>query len=183
MTRTQFVEMYYPEAVQVTAGTGVFPQVMIAQAILESSGKVDGVWMPGQSLLSRSANNYFGIKADSKWKGPTIDLKTGEYFNGQYVTVTGKFRKYASIKDSFADYVNFLKSNPRYTTAGVFNASTPEEQAQALQKAGYATDPNYSKLIIGIINSVGDSIKKAVQNIGSQGTALFALVVLALLMK
>jgi flagellum-specific peptidoglycan hydrolase FlgJ len=176
MTRAQFVEKYYPEAVAVSRDTGVFPQVMIAQAILESSGKVDGVWMPGQSLLSRNANNYFGIKADSKWKGPTIELKTGEYLNGQYVTVTGKFRKYNSIKDSFADYINFLKSNPRYTTAGVFTAATPQEQAQALQRAGYATDPNYSKLITSIIDNISGSIQTALKSIPGGGTALIVLV-------
>jgi len=116
--------------------------------------------MPGQSLLSRQANNYFGIKADPSWKGQFIELKTGEYLNGQYVSISGKFRKYATVADSFADYINFLKKNPRYTTAGVFSASTPEAQALALQKAGYATDPNYSKLIVGVMNSIKGWIPK-----------------------
>ena len=160
MTREQFVKTYYPAAAKAAQGTGIFPQVMISQAIIESSGRVDGVWMPGQSLLARQANNYFGIKADPAWKGDTISLKTGEYLNGQYVTITGKFRKYATIGDSFADYISFLKKNPRYTTAGVFSASTPESQAVALQKAGYATDPNYSKLIVGVMNSIKGWIPK-----------------------
>lgn len=160
MTREQFVKTYYPQAAAAAAGTGIFPQVMISQAIIESSGRVDGVWMPGQSLLSRQANNYFGIKADPSWKGQFIELKTGEYLNGQYVSISGKFRKYATVADSFADYINFLKKNPRYTTAGVFSASTPEAQALALQKAGYATDPNYSKLIVGVMNSIKGWIPK-----------------------
>lgn len=171
MTREAFIKKYYPVAVQLTAGTNIFPQVMLAQAIIESSGRVDGVWFVGQSLLARSANNYFGIKSSAGWKGQTISLKTGEYLNGQKVNVTGVFRKYASIEDSFRDYINFLKVNPRYTSAGVFTAKTPQEQTAALQRAGYATDPNYSKLL----NAIMDSFKKYIPNVPTIAFGLLPL--------
>jgi len=161
MTREQFIKKYYPIAEKLTAGTNIFPSVMLAQAIIESSGRVDGVWLVGQSLLSRAANNYFGIKDSAGWKGQTISLKTGEFLNGQKVTVTGVFRKYATVEDSFRDYINFLQVNPRYKTAGVFTAKTPQEQTAALQKAGYATDPNYSKLL----NAVMEGFKKWIPKI------------------
>ena len=151
MTREQFIKSYYNTAKSLTAGTGIYPEVMLAQAILESSGKVNGTWLVGQSLLSRTANNYFGIKSSAGWKGETISLKTGEVVNGQRVTVTGVFRKYPTIADSFKDYIKFLQVNPRYTAAGVFTAANPEAQTAALQKAGYATDPNYSSLLNSII--------------------------------
>jgi len=161
MSREEFIKAYYNTAKSLTAGTGIFPEVMLAQAILESSGKVNGVWKVGQSLLSRAANNYFGIKSSPAWKGETISLKTGEVVNGQRVTVTGVFRKYDSIGDSFKDYINFLKVNPRYTAAGVFTATTPAAQAEALQRAGYATDPNYSNLLNSIITGFQKWIPKA----------------------
>jgi flagellum-specific peptidoglycan hydrolase FlgJ len=151
MTREQFIKTYYNTAKALTTGTGIFPEVMLAQAILESSGKVNGTWLVGQSLLSRAANNYFGIKSTPSWRGETISLKTGEVVNGQRVTVTGVFRKYPTIADSFKDYITFLKVNPRYTAAGVFSATTPSAQTAALQRAGYATDPNYSSLLNSII--------------------------------
>lgn len=154
MSRAEWIKKYGPDAVRVAHGSGIFPAVMLSQAILESSGKVNGIYEPAQSLLAKQANNLFGIKASPGWKGATISLKTGEYINGQYVTVTGIFRKYNSIADSFADYINFLKVNPRYTAAGVFSAMTPQEQADALQKAGYATDPAYSSKIKSIVESI-----------------------------
>jgi len=173
LTRAQFLAKYYPEMVAVTQGSGLFPQVMAAQAIVESSGLVKGLYYPGESILAKQANNYFGIKASSQWKGDTITLKTGEYYNGKKVIENGTFRKYPTTKAGFEDYKNFLKTNPRYTKAGVFSATTPAAQAQALQAAGYATDPNYSKLLINVMNGFSNLIKTIKNNpIASSGTAL-----------
>lgn len=173
LTRAQFIEKYYPEMVAVTKDSGIFPQVMAAQAIVESSGLVNGLYYPAESILAKQANNYFGIKASAQWKGETITLKTGEFYNGKRVIESGTFRKYPTTKAGFEDYKNFLKSNPRYTTAGVFKATTPAAQAQALQAAGYATDPNYSKLLIGVMAGF-DNIIKNIKNspIIKGGTAL-----------
>lgn len=154
MTREEFVKTYYSLAETITQGTGIFPLTLLSQAIIESSGKVGGVWVPGQSTLSKLANNYFGIKASAGWKGATIALQTGEVIDGKKVTITGTFRKYSSIEDSFRDYVKFLKENPRYDKAGVFSAKDVSDQAKRLQAAGYATDPNYSKLISSIASSI-----------------------------
>jgi flagellum-specific peptidoglycan hydrolase FlgJ len=176
MTREQFIQKYYPGIVAISKDTNVFPTVMLAQAIIESSGKVNGVYLPGESLLSKNANNYFGIKASSSWKGATITLKTGEYLNGQYITVSGVFRKYDNPIESFKDYIQFLKDNPRYTAAGVFTATTPGEQAERLQKAGYATDPNYSNLIKGVINSITKYLPNISTTVAFSGTALILIV-------
>lgn len=179
LTRAQFLQKYYPEMIAVTKDTGLFPQVMAAQAIVESSGLVNGLYYPGESILAKQANNYFGIKTSSQWKGETITLKTGEYYNGKKVIESGTFRKYPTTKAGFEDYKNFLKSNPRYTAAGVFKATTPAAQAQALQAAGYATDPNYSKLLIGVMAGF-DNIIKTIKNIPiiKGGTALIIAVAL-----
>lgn len=176
LTRAQFLAKYYPEMVAVTQGSGLFPQVMAAQAIVESSGLVNGLYYPAESILAKQANNYFGIKASSQWKGDTITLKTGEYYNGKKVIESGTFRKYPTTKAGFEDYKNFLKSNPRYTTAGVFTATTPAAQAQALQKAGYATDPNYAKLLTSVMNGFSELIKTIKSSpIAQGGTALLLI--------
>ena len=97
----------------------------------------------------------FGIKAAGShtpfWHGDYVSSRTSEYQNGGYVSQTSKFRKYATIGDSVKDHTYFLQQYSRYKT--VFEAKTPEEQAKALQAAGYATDPNYSGKLISIINT------------------------------
>lgn len=122
---------------------GLFPSVTIAQAALESGY--------GTSGLTAKYNNAFGIKANSAWKGKSSVMKTGEVLGGKSVTVNAGFRVYDSLADSVADRNNFLKVNTRYTRFGVFAAKTPEDQARALQAAGYATDPKYADKIIKII--------------------------------
>lgn len=147
LSRSQFIDKYGPYARQATEGTLLFPSVMLAQAILESNN--------GNSLLTREAFNFFGIKADKSWLNagkPYVSKQTTEYVDGEPVVIVGKFRKYSNPTESFKDRNNFLLSNSRYTKAGVFSAKTPEEQARALQTAGYATDPNYSTLLIKLIN-------------------------------
>ena len=124
---------------------GIFPSVTIAQAIHESA------W--GKSDLSVKANNLFGVKADSSWKGQTIDMPTQEHINGSNITVMAKWRKYESFEDSVKDHGKFLKENPRYEQSGVFKAKDYKEQAYAIRMAGYATDPQYASLICNIIES------------------------------
>ncbi len=106
----------------------------------------------GNSSLSKEAKNYFGIKADPSWTGDYILKPTTEYVKGVPVSTTARFRSYLSVLDGFQDRVNFLIKNKRYANAGVFVATSPESQAYALQKAGYATDPAYANLLITLIN-------------------------------
>lgn len=155
-TRQAFVKAYTPLAIKLTKGTGIFPEVLLARAIIESQGPVNGTYLVGASTLSRKANNYFGIKADSSWKGNTITLPTGEYNKaGQRYVINDKFRAYNSLEESMADFVKFLQQNKRYANAGLFTAPTIAEQNLRLYKAGYFTDPSGSKLS----TSVADSIK------------------------
>ena len=64
------------------------------------------------------------------------------------------FRKYNSPAESFTDHGNFLRQNKRY--AGAFqHTNDPEQFARDIQKAGYATDPNYAKQLIGIMKQYG----------------------------
>lgn len=145
-TRKEFIEKYGAFIHKVTAGTGILPGTLIAQAFLESSanGKVGG------SKLSHEANNFFGIKCGPIWSGKKYNIKTKEYSGNTPYFVTACFRKYNSVEDSIKDYVNFLQVNSRYRNAGVFEAKTVKEQAEALKRAGYATAPGYAQLVFDV---------------------------------
>ena len=134
-----FVAAVLPHAQRAAAALGVTPQVLIAQAALET----------GWGKHTAGNNNLFGIKAGSHWSGATRTLHTTEYSNGTPHTESASFRSYTSVGDSFDDYVNMIKNNPRYAGAvgsGVDNARF----ASALQKAGYATDPSYARKIAAL---------------------------------
>lgn len=122
---------------------GLFPSVLIAQAILESG------W--GKSTLASKYNNLFGIKASATWTGKVVNLKTNEIFDGVETTVTSGFRVYDTWKQSISDRNKFLRENPRYTKAGVFTATDPLAQIQALKTAGYATAENYVSSLWNIV--------------------------------
>tara|TARA_R110000868_G_scaffold3589_2_gene22633 strand:+ start:182 stop:763 length:582 start_codon:yes stop_codon:yes gene_type:complete len=156
-TRENFVKKYAKFVSEITAGSGIFPGTLFAQAILESSGKykTNGQWLVGGSKLSQEANNFFGIKAGKSYKGERYNIATGENKpSGEYYVINDDFRKYDSVEDSLKDYINFLKTNPRYKKGGVFDAKNVKEQAEALKKSGYATAPNYATMVDSVYNSV-----------------------------
>lgn len=144
--KQKFIQELYPEAVQIYDKYNVLPSIIISQAILESG------W--GKSDLSVKANNLFGIKADSSWKGKKVKMNTSEYYNKKIVD---DFRVYDSKEQSLKDYGEFLKNNKRYKQNGVFQATQYIDQANAIEKAGYSTVENkngeqiYSELLIDII--------------------------------
>ncbi|MDT4858717.1 flagellar rod assembly protein/muramidase FlgJ [compost metagenome] len=55
------------------------------------------------------------------------------------------FRSYNSFEQSFHDYVSFLENNDRYQQA--LDSDNSEQFVRELQKAGYATDPQYARKI------------------------------------
>jgi flagellar protein FlgJ len=141
----EFVDELWPHAQQVGEELGVDPKMILAQAALESG------W--GKAVMRAAdgshSHNLFGIKADRSWEGRSIATSTLEYENGAPVRTRAAFRAYDSYADSFRDYVRFLKANPRYTQA-LRNADNPERYIAGLQKAGYATDPQYARKVMSI---------------------------------
>lgn len=141
--------------------SGVPHHLILAQAALESG------W--GQRQIRRENGepsfNLFGVKASGSWKGPVTEVTTTEYENGEAKKVKAKFRVYSSYLEALSDYVGLLTRNPRY--AAVTSASTAEQGAQALQNAGYATDPNYARKLTGMIQqlkAMGEKVSKAYGN-------------------
>ena len=121
---------------------GFFRSVIIAQAAIESN------W--GRSSLSAKYNNYFGIKASKSWKGKTVNMKTGEVFDGKQVTINSNFRVYDSLADSIRDRNRLLRM-PRYKA--VETAATPQAQVEAIRAAGYCTATNYVSSIMATIKA------------------------------
>ncbi|WP_312743669.1 flagellar assembly peptidoglycan hydrolase FlgJ [Cedecea neteri] len=141
--------------------SGVPHHLILAQAALESG------W--GQRQIRRENGepsfNIFGVKATGSWKGPTTEITTTEYENGEAKKVKAKFRVYSSYLEALSDYVGVLSRNPRY--AAVTQAATAEQGAQALQNAGYATDPQYARKLTSMIQqlkAMGEKVSKAYSN-------------------
>ena len=84
--------------------------------------------------------------------GPTADVTTTEYVNGQARKVVQKFRAYSSYAESFADYAQLMKSNPRYEQV-LASRGDARGFAHGLQRAGYATDPAYADKLAKVINT------------------------------
>ena len=141
-TPEDFVAALWPAAQAPARELGVDPRVLIAQAALETG------W--GRSVLQRgdgqSSHNLFNIKAGEKWGGGRVNVATLEYRDGVAVKERANFRAYDSFSDSFADYVDFIKSQPRYREA-LAHAGDPRRFLSELQSAGYATDPRYAEKI------------------------------------
>lgn len=156
-TRKQFIDKYSTVASNVTKNTGIFPETLLAMAIVESQGKVNNVYLVGAGLIAVKANNYFGIKDSTSWTGQTIQLPTPG--DAQKIST---FRKYNTIEESFKDFVKFLKTNPRYKNAGVFDSNDYAEQIINIARAGYAENKNYAVVITSVANSVAKAIKNQI---------------------
>ncbi|HSI60390.1 MAG TPA: flagellar assembly peptidoglycan hydrolase FlgJ [Ideonella sp.] len=143
-----FVQQHTSAAQQAEEATGIPASFMVAQAAHETG------W--GRKEIRHSdgtpAHNLFGIKAGANWKGATADVVTTEYVNGQPRKMVQKFRAYDSYADSFKDYANLMKNNPRYERV-VAAGNDAKGFAQGLQKAGYATDPAYAEKLSRVINT------------------------------
>lgn len=137
----EFVNRFLPHATAAGQELGVKPQAILAQAALESGWGKRQIKLEDGSL----SHNLFGIKANAKWEGKVASVTTTEYVHGVAQQRVERFRAYDSYQDAFRDYAELLKSAPRYHA--VLNSNETGDFAQGLQKAGYATDPNYAAKI------------------------------------
>lgn len=142
----EFVSKMRDAATEVAANTGLPAQLILSQAALESGwGKREIKHDNGQT-----SHNLFGIKAGKSWSGKVVNVMTTEFENGKAQKLSQPFRAYDSYTDSFLDYAKLVSNSPRYES--VLRASTPQEAAQRIQEAGYATDPSYAQKLISIMS-------------------------------
>ncbi|PTR09020.1 flagellar protein FlgJ [Nitrosospira sp. Nsp5] len=147
----EFQSRLMPHAVQASQTTGIPARFMLGQAALESGWGKREI----RAADGTPSHNLFGVKAGSNWKGSVVETVTTEYVNGVAQKSVEKFRAYSSYADAFRDYANLLRNNPRYAdvvaqaTQGIDAAGF----AQGLQRAGYATDPNYADKLTRIIKT------------------------------
>lgn len=141
----QFVSRMTHAARHASAESGVPTELILSQAALESG------W--GQREIrgedGTPSYNLFGIKASPNWKGKVVHVMTTEYEGGVARKVKQPFRAYDSYAESFADYARLISRSERYSE--VLTASTPQDAAHSIQRAGYATDPSYAEKLISIM--------------------------------
>lgn len=131
-----YINQYKNIAMQEQIRTGVPAAIKLGQAILESQ--------TGKSRLATEANNHFGIKCKTEWRGPKIyhnDDANGECF-----------RVYDNAEASFIDHSNFLKTRTHYAFLFKLDVRDFTSWAFGLKQAGYATNPNYPAQLIKAIN-------------------------------
>jgi len=146
----QFVDKLYPIAEKAAANIQLDPKYLVSQAALETG------W--GQHIIKNESGdnsyNLFGIKADERWQGEVAQVSTLEYRDGVAVKEKANFRSYDSLEDSLNDYVDFIQGQDRYrealSRAAEGSIASGAEYMQALQSAGYATDPNYAQKVNAI---------------------------------
>ena len=135
----RYIKTYSATAVSEMIRSGVPASITLAQGLLESGA--------GTSTLAVNANNHFGIKCGSLWKGRTTradDDKKNECF-----------RAYDSVEDSFRDHSDFLRYSDRYKFLFDLQPGDYKGWAHGLKKAGYATDPGYARKLIDLIEKYG----------------------------
>ena len=122
---------------------GIFPSVMMAQAILESGSD-------GSSQLALESKNLFGMKGH--YNGQSQEWSTLEDDGGQqYYEIQDDFRHYDSYHASIMDYLAKLGTEERYKQVQL--AQTPQEQVQLIREAGYATDDAYTAKLIDLMET------------------------------
>lgn len=130
-----YIEEYKSIAISQMKKHKIPASITLAQGLLESGA--------GKSFLAVNANNHFGIKCHSDWKGHKV-YKADDNPNDC-------FRKYKKVEESYNDHALFLTGRPRYSNLFKLDITDYRGWAKGLQTAGYATDKAYANKLIKII--------------------------------
>jgi flagellar protein FlgJ len=146
--RAGFVERMWPAAQAAERRTGVPAAFIVGQSALESGwGRQEPRHADG-----RPSHNLFGIKAGPGWRGAVVEATTTEFVDGRPIRTVERFRAYDSYEASFADWARLMTASPRYADA-VRAGGSVEAFAHGLQRAGYATDPQYASKLTRTITT------------------------------
>ncbi|HNG90213.1 MAG TPA: glucosaminidase domain-containing protein, partial [Saprospiraceae bacterium] len=143
--QTEYIQKFNRAAVMEMARGGVPASIILAQGLLESAA--------GQSELARSANNHFGVKCSSGWKGQ-VYMKKDDDRDKDGNIIESCFRKYNDVAESYYDHGEFLRDPKKANRYGfLFNLDRTDYKswARGLQSAGYATSADYADRLINLI--------------------------------
>lgn len=147
-SQSNFVQRHSEAAAEVEKTSGLPSGFMLGQAGHETGwGRHEIKGRDGEPSF-----NLFGIKATGGWKGKVAEIVTTEYVDGVAKKMVAKFRAYDSYEDSFRDYARLITQSPRYAQVSQQTDSV-QAFATGLQKAGYATDPEYASKLSRAINT------------------------------
>jgi len=135
MTTEDYIELYKDVAIRKMQEYHIPASITLAQGILESGS--------GNSRLAKRANNHFGIKCHDDWDGKRFYMDDDARHEC--------FRKYKDPADSYRDHSLFLTQRGRYSFLFDYDINDYKKWAHGLKKAGYATNPKYPQLLIGLI--------------------------------
>jgi len=142
-----FVSRHTEAAARIEQESGIPASFMLGQAGHETG------W--GRSEIRHRdgspSHNLFGIKATAAWKGKVAEVMTTEYVNGAPRKMVAKFRAYDSYDDAFRDYARLISRSTRYQPV-MNQLDSAQGFASSLQRAGYATDPQYAAKLTRAIN-------------------------------
>jgi LysM repeat protein len=135
MSTHQYITDFKYAAMQEMKVYGIPASVTLAQGILESAS--------GNSELASECNNHFGIKCRKNW--------TGNFCLADDDAPDECFRGYSNAMESYRDHSLFLKGSSRYDFLFGLPATDYKAWAHGLRQAGYATNPAYGNIIIGVV--------------------------------
>jgi LysM repeat protein len=138
LSKKEYVSVYEKIAIQQMNQYKIPASITMAQGILESGS--------GNSTLAKTANNHFGIKCHTDWKGEKVYLDDD--------AKNECFRSYSKVEDSYIDHSMFLITRKRYESLFSLSLSDYKGWANGLKSAGYATNPKYAEQLIQLIEEL-----------------------------
>ena len=147
-----FIARYGKSFCEVEEREGVRADAVCAQSALETGWAIHLLMVRENGNLVCS-NNFFNVKVSPSWKGRFGTAYVDEWINGKRVWMDQDFRIFDSIADSLLDYIGLIKNNTRYAKAWEVRADA-RKYAVELQRAGYATAPDYAEKIIKICETL-----------------------------
>ena len=138
LSRKEYVSVYEKIAIQQMNQYKIPASITMAQGILESGS--------GNSTLAKTANNHFGIKCHTDWKGEKVYLDDD--------AKNECFRSYSKVEDSYIDHSMFLTTRKRYESLFSYSISDYKAWSHGLKAAGYATNPKYAEELIKLIEDL-----------------------------
>jgi len=135
MTTRAYIDSFKVAAMVEMKAYGIPASITLGQGILESAS--------GNSKLAKECNNHFGIKCRSTW--------TGRFCLADDDAKDECFRGYLTANESYRDHSLFLYDSKRYAKLFELASTDYKNWANGLREAGYATNPSYGNLLIGVI--------------------------------